>query len=144
MMSNVLFLNFSCTFLWMHLAVGYLCHILRLLSNCWCLAAAVKPVSSFLLSFFWCFDFRELIITCLDEAVFSFLFMLILYGLQFIPISLVPCILLSVDGFFLWCSEFVSVLSFCQWLQKLWWHIFIFLLLLFLRNFVWCWCFFQY
>ena len=46
--------------------------------------------------------------------------MLILYGLQLIPISLVPRIpLSSVDGSFPWSSEFVSVLSFCQGLQKL-------------------------
>ena len=46
--------------------------------------------------------------------------MLILYRLQLIPISLVPRIpLSSADGSFPWCSEFVSVLSFCQGLQKL-------------------------
>ena len=48
------------------------------------------------------------------------LFMLILYHLQLIPIWLVPCIpLSSANGSFSWCSEFLSVLSFCQGLQKL-------------------------
>ena len=54
----------------MYLAVGYviLCQFFAIY---WCLAGAVKAVSSFLLSFFWCFDFKQLIITCLGKAVFS-------------------------------------------------------------------------
>ena len=56
----------------------------------------------------------------LVKLYFPCLFMLILYGLQIIPISLVLCIpLSSVDGSFPWCSEFVSVLLFYQGLQKL-------------------------
>ena len=89
-----------------------------------------------LLSCFLCFGvstWGSLSSLVLVKLYFPCLFMLILYGLQLIPISLVPCIpLSSVDGSFLWCSEFVSVLLFCQGLQKLWWHMFMFLL--FLRN----------
>ena len=56
----------------------------------------------------------------LVKLYFPCLFMLILYGLQFIPISLVLRIpLSSVDGSFPWFSEFVSVLWFCQGLEKL-------------------------
>ena len=54
------------------------------------------------------------------KLYFPCLFIVILYCLQLIPISLVPPILLSsADGSFPWCSQFVSVLSFCQGLQKL-------------------------
>ena len=53
------------------------------------------------------------------KLYFPCLFMLILYGLQLIPISLVRAFLLSADGFFPWCSEVVSVLSFCLGLYKL-------------------------
>ena len=52
------------------------------------------------------------------------LFMLILYRLQLIPISLVPLIpLSSANGSFPSCSEFLSILSFCQGLQKLFYGI---------------------
>ena len=50
----------------------------------------------------------------LVKLYFPCLFMLILYGLQLIPISVVPRIpLSSVHGSFPWCSQFVSVLLFC-------------------------------
>ena len=135
-MSNFLFLKFLLSFLWIILAVGYLRRTLFVLSNRLCLAAVVKAVSSFLLSFLGVCTWGSLSSLVLVKLYFPCLFMLISYGLQFIPISLVPRIpLSSVDGSFPWCSEFVSVLLFCQGLQKLWWHMF--MLVLFVRNFDW-------
>ena len=125
------------TFPWMHLAVGYWCHTLLVLSNrlvfgsscegffISCFFISVFPLHTAYHHLFWW------------RCIFAFLFMLILYDLQLIPIWLVPCILLSANGSFPPRSEFVSVLSFCQGLQKLWWDIFMLLLLLFLRNFYW-------
>ena len=136
-------------YLWMHLAVGYLCHTLSVISNrlflnrCWfiyntewcqlvflqffvdfsvdvsCRLFMSYFVGSFQsigvwqqlsrLSLLSCFlSFGVLTSGSLSSPVlvklyFPCLFMLILYGLQFIPILHVPCTLLSGDYSFPWC-----------------------------------------
>ena len=122
-MWNLLFLRFLWTYLWIHLVVGYLSHTLSVLSNQFVLARSCQACLG-LLSSFRCFHFRQLIITHLGEAVLSVSLHVFLYRLQLIPISLVPHIpLSSADGSFPWCSEFLSVLSFYQGLQKLFYGI---------------------
>ena len=115
---RLLFLQFLWTFLWMHL-VGYLCDTLLILSKhgVWQQLSRLSLLSCFLSS--GVSTSGSLSSPVLVKLYFPCLFMLILYGLQFIAMLIVPCILLSADGSFPWCSEFVSVLSFCQGWQKL-------------------------
>ena len=116
---RIFFVIFLWTFLWMHLAVGYLCHTLSVISNLGVWQQLSRLSHLFFLNF-GVSTSGSLSSPVLVKLYCPCLFMLILYGFQLIPISLVPRIpLSSVDGSFPWCSEFVSVLSFCQGLQKL-------------------------
>ena len=89
---------------------------------CSCLIILICMVCNWFLSdlfFVLFYHLRTLSSLVLVKLYFPCLFMLILYGLQLMSISLVPCILLSsVVGSFPWCSDFLSGLSFCQGLQK--------------------------
>ena len=100
----------------MYLVVGYLSHTLSVLSN----RLVLSRLSHVFFLHFGLSTSGSLSSPVLVKLYCPCLFMLILYRLQFIPISLVPCIpLASADGSFPWCIEFLSVLSFCQGLLKL-------------------------
>ena len=82
----------------MYLAVGYLCHTLFVLSKS---IGVWQQLSRLSLLFFGVCTSGTLSSPVLVKLYFPCLFMLIVYGLQLISISLVPRIpLSSVDGSF--------------------------------------------
>ena len=105
MMYNLFFFKFLLTFLWMHLAVGYLCHPLSVLSNLLVVGSSCQGCLFFL--HFGVSTSHTLSSLVLVNLYCPCLFMLILYGLQFMPISLVAC-----EKFLLpFCCPLISLFS---------------------------------